>query len=126
MTTTSAPDDGAFGTDYAVDRARSIPEHPSMAIEGGTKRVGIGCGSAFGFAVMTIVITFAGVFVHSWLDPSYGGRGAGQGEGIIGGMVLLATPIVGLAAAWRPLAGLVIGGLALVALLALHIPPIVM
>lgn len=91
-----------------------------------TQRVGIGCGGAFAFAVATIVITFAGVFLHGWIDPSYNGGGAGQGEGILGGMVLLATPVVGLAAGWRPVAGIVVGGLVLAALLALHIAAIVM
>lgn len=96
-----------------------------MNLEGGAQRVGIGCGGAFAFAATTMGLTVASVAVHQWLDPSYSGHGAGQGEGILAGMVLLATPVVGLAAGWKPLAGVVIGGLALAALLALLVAAIV-
>lgn len=97
-----------------------------MNVENGMRRAGFGCGGALAFAALTVVITLGGVAVHQWIDATYAGHGAGQGEGLIAGIVLLASPVVGLAAAWRPVAGVVIGGLLLAALLALHVAAIVM
>ena len=95
-----------------------------IPVERGAVRVGIGCGSAAGFAVTTLAITVAGVLLHGAVDPSYDGHGAGQGEGILAGMVLFATPVVGLLAAWKPAVGIGFGSVILLALFALHVAAI--
>lgn len=97
-----------------------MAEDPRVRIERTATRAGVGCGSAMGFAVLTLAITVAGVLVHQWVDPSYTGSGVGQGEGILAGMVLLVTPVVGLAAAWKPAVGIGLGVLVLALLFAFH------
>lgn len=91
----------------------------------GAVRAGVGCGAALGFAVAVMVVTFGGVLLHTWIDPTYTGSGVGQGEGVIAALVLLATPVVGALAAWRPWAGAASALLILGALVALHVAAIV-
>lgn len=92
-----------------------------MSLERGNGRVGAGCGVTAAFALATLVITFGGVLLQQ-LHPSYVAHpGAGQGEGMLAGMVILAAPVVGVLSALRPRLGIGLGAVILLLLLAFHI-----
>jgi hypothetical protein len=95
-----------------------------MDVERGSARVGIGCGISLAYAVGIVVISVGGVLVPD-LVRDYSGSGAGQGEGIIAGMLMLVAPVIALAGAWKPAVGIALGAVVLLALLALHVAAIV-
>jgi hypothetical protein len=84
-------------------------------------RLTIGAATTVTVAIAAIAITIGGVWLHGVVSPTRLGSGAGQGEGILLGMVLLISPLPGIAAAWRPVAGLVLALLLLGALTAVHL-----
>jgi hypothetical protein len=93
-------------------RSPSPEDADALGVERAMGRVRAGCGTAAAIVVASIAVISGTIAITPWIRPALAHQpGYGQGMGFILIPVVLAAPIVGLVAAWRPRIGVALGTL---------------